>query len=519
MILYESTRGDKKLYNFSQTILKGIADDGGLFVPTRIPQFTVDQLKTLVHKSYQERAYFIFKLFETDFSDETLKDIIYKAYSTNFDVLQIAPVIKLKDNQYILELWHGPTSAFKDLALQIMPHFFSEALKSDNQKRRKKGEKPLCYLILVATSGDTGKAALEGYKDKEGVSIIVFFPDKRVSKFQELSMTTQEGNNVEVYAMSGNFDDTQRCVKETFADNDFNKLLLDKYQTVLSSANSINWGRLIPQIVYHVNSYLELADQGTISLEETMDVAVPTGNFGNILAAFYAKKMGLPIRRLICASNANKVLTEVLQTGSYSVQKRTLIKTPSPSMDIIIASNFERLLYELTQDSKKVCEWMRELKETKQFSVNEKTKQLFQKLFYADWVSNDDCLLTIKKIYEETHYLMDTHTAVVQAVVERYQKDKQSETPILICSTAHWTKFTADVYKALSGTPVNEINDLKLRGLDEFDIFNKLFQLVPDSTRIPQNISNLKNKKIRHNVKCKPDRESVEKVIIKSINN
>jgi len=509
MILYKSTRGEDKLYSFSAVILKGIAEDGGLFVPKKIRQFSLDQLKLLVNKSYQERALFILDLFQTDFPRSLLKKIIYEVYSNNFSHPKIAPLKKLRNNLYILELWHGPTSAFKDIALQLMPKFFCEALQWENQIRIKKGKLPLQYLILVATSGDTGKAALEGYKNLEGISIIVVYPDKGVSGLQELHMTTQVGKNLAVYGMEGNFDDVQGIIKEIFNDQKFNKMLLEKGNIILSSANSINWGRLMPQIVYHVSSYLELADQKVIDIGEEIDIAVPTGNFGNILAAFYARKMGLPVRKLICASNQNNMLSEFLQTGIYDVNKRILTKTPSPSMDIIIAANIERLVYEITRDSEKVSQWMRQLKDKNKFTVDEKTKLFLQKTFYADWVSNDKCLTMIKKTYKETGCLIDPHTAVAQAVVNRYRQKKQENTPIVICSTAHWAKFAKDVYKALAGL---NYNDFRLNRFDEFEILSKMSNLVPKAS-IPQSILELKNRKVRHFGKCRADKKEVEKII------
>lgn len=512
MVLYESTRGVGRPYQFSECVLKGIASDGGLFVPKKFSEFTLEQLRDLSGKSYQDQAIFLFDLFETDFSLQRLRNIVNEAYSTNFDHPDIAPLVKLKDKQYMLEHWHGPTSAFKDMALQIMPLFFSEAVKMDNEKRERKGELPLKYLILVATSGDTGKAALEGFKDKENTSIIVFYPFDGVSTLQELSMTTSEGENVAVFGMLGDFDDTQRCVKEVFSDQEFNQKLLEEYGFVLSSANSINWGRVLPQIVYYASSYIDLVGQGAINLGDEIDIAVPTGNFGNILSAFYAKKMGLPVRRLICASNENNVLTDFLQTGVYDVSKRELVKTPSPSMDIIVASNIERLLYEITRNYRKVSEWMRQLKEEGKFAVDGETLETLQTIFYADWVSNEDCLTTIGKIYKETGYLMDPHTAVAQAVVERYNREQLSDVPVVICSTAHWAKFPRDVYRALIGLQGDESDLAQLNVLDDFDILSKIQDLA-QSVTVPRGLSELKHKKVRHKGECSVGKEAVECVI------
>jgi len=413
MISYTSTRGDNKKNTFSEAILKGMAPDGGLFVPNKLPRFSLNELRKLSKKSYQERAVFIFNLFETNFSDDVIKKIVAQAYASQFDIQNITPVVHLKDNQYILELWHGPTAAFKDIALQIMPLFFLEAIKKEKSNFR--------YLILAATSGDTGKAALEGYKDKENISAIVFYPNGKVSQLQQLQMQTQEGRNVSVYALLGGFDKVQTLVKDIFQDTAFNKKLLKK-GIILSSANSINWGRLIPQIVYHVSSYIDLVNQKVITFGDAIDVVVPSGNFGNLLAAFYAKKMGLPIRKFVCASNKNNVLTGFFQTGTYDITNRSLSKTPSPSMDILIASNIERLLFLITNDAKQVSLWMRELRTKKKFSVDSATKKILQEEFSADWVSNKECLQNIKRIYDDTHYLMDPHTSIAQIVAERYSK-------------------------------------------------------------------------------------------------
>lgn len=463
MINYKSTRGDKKIYSFSEAVLKGIADDGGLFVPEKIPLLTFEDLKSLSGKSYQEKAFFLLNLFEPDLPKYIVRKMVLKAYSKNFDDKDIAPLKHLKENQYILELWHGPTASFKDMALQVTPLFFEEAIK------KHKGKK---YLILVATSGDTGKAALEGFKDKDNISIIVFYPDNRVSNLQKLQMATQEGSNVCVFALKGDFDETQKIVKDIFNDKEFNLELAGKYKTVLSSANSINWGRLLPQIIYHVTSYLDLGEE--------IDIAVPTGNFGNILGAFYAKKMGLPVRKLICASNANNVLTRFLSTGIYDIRKRKLLKTPSPSMDILVAGNIERLLYELTLNSKLVSKWMSQLKTEQMFEVDSKTKKVLQNLFYAGWVSNKDCLDNIKKIYKETGYLMDPHTSVGQLAAQRYIEKEAVRSPVVICSTAHWSKFATDSSYTLP---------------------------------VPESISSLKTKKIRFKRSCEAKTGSVKELI------
>lgn len=459
MILYQSTRGDKTPYTFSQAILKGIAPDGGLFTPHKIPHLSLQKLKLMFKKSYQEKALDVLSIFKTDLPTDSLRKIVNKAYSRNFDDAEIAPIVPLKNNQYFLELWHGPTLSFKDMALQIMPYFFVQSIKDDSLKRRREGKESLRYLILVATSGDTGKAALEGFKDKEDILIMVFYPENRVSKLQYLQMATQEGRNVLVFALKGNFDKVQNIVKELFNDKAFNFFLLNKFNVKLSSANSINWGRLLPQVFYYVNSYLKLIEKG-VRFGKLINIAVPTGNFGNILAAFYAKKMGLPINKLICATNENNVVSEFLQTGVYDVRERKLVKTPSPSMDILVASNIERLLFLITNSPKKVKGWMSDLKEKKRFQVDTKTRNILQKEFYSGWVSNKESLKNIKKIFKETGYLMDPHTSVAQVVLERFTKEKGVDEPILICSTAHWSKFTQNVFKSKENLPLS-ILDLK----------------------------------------------------------
>lgn len=500
MILYQSTRGDKKLFKFSEVILKGIAPDGGLFVPTRIPRLPLKNLASLIGKSYQEICLYVINLFETGFNSGLLKKLINEAYSSNFDNPQIAPLILLKNSQYILELWHGPTSAFKDMALQLTTRLFFESLKVENDKRN--------YLIVVATSGDTGKAALEGYKNQKGIRIIVFYPHRGVSALQELSMITQEGNNVGVYVMQGNFDDVQRSVKETFNDKAFNEKLLKKKNVVLSSANSINWARLFPQIFYHVKSYLDLVSEKVIKLGDEIDIAVPTGNFGNILSAYYTKIIGIPIRKLICANNENNVYTEFLKTGIYDIRNRKLIDTPSPAMNILIGSNLERLLYELIHDSKQVNSWLEQLKNGNYFKIDVKTLGKIKKDFYADWVSNEDCLKTIKKVFNDTGYLLDPHTAVAQTVVTRYQKKYGSDVPIVVCSTAHWAKFPKDVYQALTGIFPDDDN--------EFKIIDQITRLIP-GVKVPKNIRSLKDKKIRHKIRCGVGKEKVEKIILQYI--
>lgn len=456
-------------------------------MPEKIPQLKLRELELLLNKSYQERAIFLINLFQTDFPEQEIKRIINTAYpkknsanDTNFDNEEIAPLTHLKANQFLQELWHGPTSAFKDMALQVMPLFFESAIKKNGSVK---------FLILTATSGDTGKAALEGFKNKAGTSIAVFYPNGLVSKIQQLQMETQGGENVLVCAVKSDFDGVQKLVKELFGDQEFNENLKLDFNTQLSSANSINWGRLMPQIIYHISGYLDLVSKGVIKLGQEIDIAVPTGNFGNILAAFYAKKMGLPVARLICASNENNVLTEFLQTGIYDIKSRKLVKTPSPSMDILIASNIERLLYELSGDSELVLGWMRQLKEEGRFEVGKSLKAKLQEFFFAGFVSNEDCLGNIKKTFEETGYLMDPHTSVAQKVTEEYLDKSDSRLPVVICATAHWAKFANQVYKAL-------FPNQPIPG-DEFEALKKI-RNTDVKLSIPEQLIDLKEKKPLH---------------------
>jgi threonine synthase len=505
MIKYHSTRGqDPKSYTFSEAILKGLADDGGLLVPEIVPTLSTQQFRHLVGKSYQEIAEFVFTEFATNLSPEVIKRIVHEAYADNFDHKAITPIVHLKDKQYVLELWHGPTSAFKDMALQIMPLFFSEAAKEENAQRILHNEAALHYLILVSTSGDTGKAALEGYKNKDNISILAMYPDNRVSFLQERQMITQEGKNVTVYAVDGDFDAVQEMAKNIFNDKEFKETLKQQRRTVLSSANSINWGRLMPQIVYYVAAYANLIAQGHIKMGDFIDIAVPTGNFGNILAAFYAKRMGIPIKKLICAVNENHVLADFLRTGIYDISHRNLVKTPSPSMDILIASNIERLLYLLTKDGKKVAQWMQALKEHRKFEVDEPTKALLHENFYADWANNDDSLADIKNVYEQTQYLFDPHTAVAHIVTERYLHRMADTVPVLICGTAHWSKFARALYPLLCAEPET---------LDDFEILDRIVALDPKLV-IPQNIADLKDKPILHTQKLPADYLAVEKALV-----
>ena len=437
-LLYSSTRNSEKKFTASQAILKGLADDGGLFVPESIPALDVS-IEELSKMSYQETAYAVMKKFLTDFTEEELKNCIDRAYDSKFDTPQIAPLVNA-DGAYYLELFHGSTIAFKDMALSILPHLLTTAAKKNNVKND--------IVILTATSGDTGKAAMAGFADVEGTQIIVFYPKNGVSPIQEKQMLTQKGANTHVVGIHGNFDQAQSAVKKMFNDKDLEKVMDDAgYQ--FSSANSINIGRLVPQIVYYVYAYAKLYANGDIAKDEKINVVVPTGNFGNILAAFYAKNMGLPIAKLICASNENKVLYDFFTTGEYN-KNREFILTNSPSMDILISSNLERLIYRIAgNDAAKNAGLMKELSETGKYTV---TPEMKEKLtdFYGNYTSEKETGEAIKKLYEDTGYVIDTHTAVAAGVYDKYKKETgDTKTKTVIASTASPFKFTRSVMEAL----------------------------------------------------------------------
>ena len=436
---YQSTRDSKQeKFTSAQVIRKGLADDGGLFVPDEIPSLTKAEITSLCSMDYAHRAAYILGKFLTDYTPEELLADCSQAYSEESFVGGAAPLQKIGDNMYTQELWHGPTAAFKDMALQIMPRLLSRALKKTDEQRK--------ALILVATSGDTGKAALEGYRDVDQVCISVFYPVNGVSKIQKMQMVTQLGENVNVCAIHGNFDDAQTGVKMIFADVEAAKQL-DEKGFFLSSANSINWGRLAPQIVYYVSAYCDLLKQGIISMGDTINVCVPTGNFGNIFAAYLAKLMGLPIGKLICASNKNNILTDFLQTGTYD-RNRQFHLTMSPSMDILISSNLERLLY-FAAGPEQTKAYMQSLNKTGAYTVNNAVKEKIDADFCGYYADEVQTAQTIRK-YQENGYLMDTHTAVAVYCAEQYlQSSKDDNVPLVIASTASPYKFAADVYTSL----------------------------------------------------------------------
>ena len=430
---YCSTRNSSLSLTASQAILKGISDDGGLFVPSEIPDVNLNNLMTL---TYPELAAEIIGSFLTDYSKEFLLSATNKAYGNNFE--NPGRTVKIDNNLYSLELWNGPTCAFKDYALQLMPLLLEEAKKINNDTDK--------TLILVATSGDTGKAALEGYKNMKGIEIIVFYPNDGTSETQRIQMATQDGDNVMVYAINGNFDDAQAGVKSIFANQEF-LIQCSESNTRITSANSINWGRLVPQIVYYFASYINLVKMGEVTTGEKVSFAVPTGNFGDILAGYYAKQMGLPIDKLICASNQNNVLADFGKTSSYDINRK-FHKTHSPSMDILVSSNFERLLYHITNDEKLVTEYMNKLAGAdKKYTVDKNVKQKIDKTFHFDWADEAECISEIAETYAENKYLADPHTAVAISAAKNFLSENAK---CVVLSTASPYKFSVSGLMALN---------------------------------------------------------------------
>ena len=440
-MLYQSTRGDLKKITSAQAIAQGLSEDGGLFVPESFPKISQQDLINMVSKPYSERAAFVMSLFLSDFTYEEICGFAVEAYcEPSFDNAAIAPVHKLDGNTYFLELWHGPTSAFKDMALQMLPRLLVASLRKTEEKRE--------VCILVATSGDTGKAALDGFKDVLGTKIIVFYPSEGVSDVQQLQMTTQEGGNVHVIAVEGNFDDAQTGVKMIFSDETLREEL-DKAGFFLSSANSINWGRLVPQIAYYVSAYVDLLANKEITLGDKINFCVPTGNFGNILAAYYAEKMGLPIGKLICASNRNDVLTQFIETGTYD-KNREFFTTASPSMDILVSSNLERLLYEITgKDGDAVSDYMNTLDKHGRYDIIESYMKEIDRIFAAGSCSETETNNTLADCFNRCNYLMDTHTSVAYKVLRDYRAKSADATPTVVVSTASPFKFCDSVLEAL----------------------------------------------------------------------
>jgi threonine synthase len=449
---YLDTRGlAGRPRTFTEAVLDGIAPGGGLYVPERPPHLDEAGVRGLAQLPYPARAERVLAAFEPDLAPDVLHAAVAGAYGAKFDDPAIAPVRDLGGGRFVLELWHGPTLAFKDMALQLMPRLFSAAIEvaADGEAEHlAAGAAAREYLILVATSGDTGAAALEGFAEREHARIAVLFPDAGVSTLQERQMTTRPGANVNVLRVLGDFDACQTAVKAVFDDAAFAGELGAR-RVSLSSANSINWGRLLPQVAYYLSACADLRARGALGDGQLVDVCVPTGNFGNVLAAWYARRMGAPIGRLIAASNSNNVLADFIATGVYDISARSLVKTPSPSMDILVSSNLERLLYDLAGDPGRVRSWMADLRASGRFAVDEATLDLLHASFAGGWVDNAACLATIAEVQRERGYLLDPHTAVAWRVADELAEDQ----PMLIVATAHWSKFAADVTRALTGQP------------------------------------------------------------------
>ena len=491
-LFYKSTRDDSVKVTASQAILKGLAPDGGLFVPESIPSFD-KSLEELSKMSYKEVAYEVMKLMLDDFTEEELKACIDKAYDEKFDTDVIAPLVKA-DGAYYLELFHGATIAFKDMALSILPHLLITSAKKNDVHNE--------IVILTATSGDTGKAALAGFADVKGTRIIVFYPKNGVSPIQEKQMVTQKGDNTYVIGIKGNFDDAQTGVKKIFGDKELEKEMAEAgFQ--FSSANSINIGRLVPQIVYYVYAYTRLLADGEIKAGDKINAVVPTGNFGNILAAFYAKNMGLPINKLICASNENKVLYDFFTTGEYD-RNREFVLTTSPSMDILISSNLERLIYRIAGNSaKKNSELMESLKNTGKYEITPEMKAQLSD-FYGNYATEAEDAATIKKLYEDTGYVIDTHTAVAATVYEKYKKETGDDTVTVIASTASPYKFTRSVMDAI---------DSKYDSMTDFELVDELSKI--SNVAVPHAIEDIRTAPVLHDTVCEVNEmsSSVKKIL------
>lgn len=488
---YTTTRTDNEQMTSSQAILKGLGNDGGLYLPLTIPKLSLDEIGSFIKLSYNEKAMSILGKFLTDFTESELKHCIDNAYNERtFTSPLITPLHLIDDKSAVLELYHGPTSAFKDVALQILPFLLTTSARKNGDNRT--------YVILVATSGDTGKAALEGFRDVPNTKILVFYPNDGVSQVQKLQMVTQLGDNVKVVAVEGNFDDTQNGVKELFNNISLNKELNENNFT-FSSANSINWGRLVPQIVYYFESYAQLVNSGKIKLGDEINFTVPTGNFGNILAGYYAREMGLPIKKLICAANANDVLKDFINTGTYN-RNRNFMKTLSPSMDILISSNLERLLYLLSDGDKSlITKLMSNLKNIGSYKVAPELLSKIQSIFYSDSADDLETVTTIKELFENSDYLVDTHTAVAYKVYEKYVSKTNDSTFNVIVSTASPYKFNGAVAEAIIPDYSN---------LDDMEQLQAIHKTT--GVPIPEGLNGLEKKNIRFNdVISKEDMEIV----------
>ena len=484
---YVSTRDNQVKVTAARAIAQGISKDAGLFVPESLPVLSRARLEALLDKSYVQRAADVLADFLTDFTPEEIADSVQAAYGTgNFAAEKVAPLTALTDSAYLLELWHGPTCAFKDMALQLLPYLLTLSAKKEADGKE--------IVILVATSGDTGKAALEGFKDVSGTRILVFYPQDGVSNIQKRQMASQEGANVAVQGVYGNFDDTQTGVKQIFTDNALAERLAAK-NLMFSSANSINWGRLVPQIVYYVSAYCDMVQSGAVALGDKVNVCVPTGNFGNILAAYYAAEMGVPLGKLICASNINNVLADFLHTGVYD-RRRELHLTSSPSMDILISSNLERLLYDFSgRDDKLIDALMQELMTKGYYAVPAAIKEKMDERFWGGFVDEATVAATIRETYQTKGYLMDTHTAVGMAVYGQYAAQTGDTTKTIIASTANPYKFSESILEALDA-PVADAQD-------DFASVDALHALT--GAPVPGAILRLKELPIRFTQSCQKD--------------
>jgi len=482
---YYSTRNKENKVTSAGAIVKGLAPDGGLFVPEETPAFTAEDIKALAGMTYKERAFKILSAYLTDFTaDEVLKCVESAYTAEKFESDDTAPLCKIDESTYVLELWHGPTCAFKDMALQILPHLLVTSSKKEGITDE--------IAILVATSGDTGKAALEGFCDVDGTKIAVFYPRDGVSEIQKLQMVTQKGKNVGVFAVEGNFDDAQNGVKRIFTSDEMEKTLSERGIS-LSSANSINWGRLAPQIVYYFSAYADLLKCGEINMGDEINVCVPTGNFGNILAAYYAKVMGLPVKKLICASNSNNVLTDFINTGIYD-KNREFKTTISPSMDILISSNLERFLFDISgRDEKKISDLMSKLSKDGKYDVGEEMLAKIKSFLVGKCCDDVKTVETIKRIYKEKNYVCDTHTAVALCAYDEYVKETGDNTKTVIASTASPYKFSGSVLKAVDSSAKCE---------NEFEIIEKLCKKT--GLKVPASLAELSEKEIRFKKECAP---------------
>ena len=494
---YTSTRNNQIRVSAAQAIASGISAEGGLFVPTDFPVITAEDLQAWAALDYKERATAVLSRYLTDFTQEEVAACCAAAYGDRFDVPAIAPLHDMGDGRHILELWHGPTCAFKDMALQILPHLMRVSVGKTNPDEQ--------IVILVATSGDTGKAALEGFKDAPNTKILVYYPVDGVSEMQRFQMITQEGENVGVCAIRGNFDDAQTGVKSIFTDDEVKEKLAENGMR-FSSANSINWGRLVPQIVYYISAYCDLLNQGKIQIGDPINVVVPTGNFGNILACYYAKRMGLPVRKMICASNRNRILTDFFESGVYDCN-RDFYTTTSPSMDILVSSNLERLLYHLAdEDSDEIATLMQSLKNERKYTVSDTVFRAAGEHFAAGSADDERVAATIRAIFNRDGYLCDTHTAVAIAVYDDYRSKTGDVTPTVIASTANPYKFAPAILEALGGCDAEKPYE-QLAELNE-----------KTGWEIPQPLGSLRDKAVRFTDVCGNDKASMQATVYRMLN-